>query len=232
MAFNRFGAVAADLPPLYPGTINTDFGGDTPILGAIDRAVDLIVGAMGTRVYDSLIAPGLVRIVQRAPAGQTVLPALPFLPVESGSVRVWVGFPTEFEQRPRTIYDRRAGLADLPTSDFSVVLATGVITLTTALQADQLAYASYRTDPTNAAFALPSMARLAVRGAAAELGARLYTQGTQEWALVDEYRTGFLDELARLRSGDAVPDELRVLAFWQELERTGRLIGSVDMLRG
>jgi hypothetical protein len=233
VSFNRFGATAAQLPPLYPGTINTDFGGDTAIEGAIDRAVDLILGSLSPRVYQTLIEPDLVRLVQRATAGQTALPAVPLLPMVADSIHVWTGFPTEFQVRPRKLYDPQGdGLVDLPADRFSAVLATGVITLTQPLQADMQVYVSYRTNPNSASFVLPSLARLAIRGAAAELGARLYTQGTQEWLLVDEYRTQFIDELARLRNGDSVPDEIRLAVFWQEIDRVSNQVSSVQMRRG
>lgn len=233
MSFNRFGAAAADLLPLYRGTVSNDFGGDTAINGALDRATDLILGSVSPAVYRAMTQPTLVRLVSRATASQTVLPAVPILPIQSNSLHVWVGYPNDFAERPRKLYDMTgSGLVELNAGEFTADLSTGIVTLTAGLYVDQQVFASYDTDTTSALYLLPSLARLAVRGAAAEMGALLYTQGTQEWALVDEYRTQFIDELARLRTGDSIPDEIRLAVWWQEVERTSQTVASVTLLRG
>jgi hypothetical protein len=64
------------------------------------------------------------------------------------------------------------------------------------------------------------------------LGGKIYARATDEWALVDEYRTRFTDELDRLRSGSSIPDEIRLEAYWQEVERTSNAVASVPLLRG
>lgn len=232
MAFNRFGAVASDVLPLYRGTVLTDFGGSTVIETALDRAVDLILGSFSPSVYRAVTQPQLLRLVSRGTNGQIIVPAVPLLPIAANSLHVWVGYPNEFALKPRTIYETQGGLVELSSDQFTADLSTGVITLATGLQSEQQVFVSYDTDPSSTLFAMASMARLAVRGAAAELGAQLYTQGTQQWALVEEYRTQFIDELARLRTGDSIPDEIRLAVFWQEVERTSQTVSSVDLLRG
>jgi len=232
MSFNRFGAAYTDALPLYPNTVAADFGGQAAIEGAIDRAVDLILGSLTQNAYQALTAPELVRVVARATAGQTVAGAPRFVPAVANSAHVWVGYATEFFERPRRIYDRGEGLVELNADRFTFTASTGVVTLGTALAADQQVYLSYQVDVSNASFSVPSLARLAILGAAAELGARLYTQASQQWALVEEYKDAYADALTRLRSGDLVPEEIRLEAYWSEVERSGPQGGSVDLLRG
>jgi hypothetical protein len=234
MSFNRFGAVAADLLPLYTDTQASDFGGDTAIQGAIDRAVDLILGAVSTQVYQALTEPRLVRVVARATESQSTTTAPRILPCVADSAHVWVGYASEFQDRPRMLYDNQAtgGLLEIDADTFSLNATTGVVTLTNALAKNQIVYLSYIADVDSASYAIPSLARLAVMGAAAELGGKIYARATDEWALVDEYRARFTDELDRLRSGSSIPDEIRLEAYWQEVERTSNAVASVPLLRG
>lgn len=232
MAYNRFSAAFGGVVALYPGTAAADYGGQATIEEAIDRAVDQVAQALPEAVYRALVSPDLERVLTRATAGQTVLPAVARLPIKTGTLHLWRGSPAAFQNRPLLAWESGSGLVERPAADFAPNLASGVITLTTALAADEQVFVSYEADTASVSFVAPSLARMAVRGAAAELGARLYSESNQEWKLVDEYRQAFLQDLEALRSGALVPDEVRAAAYWSEPTPRSGLVGSVRLLRG
>lgn len=233
MGYNRFGAVYTAVVALYSGTQAADFGGQTVIEESMDRAADRIANAMTEGTYKAMTEPQLELVVRRATAG-LLTATLGIKPIVAGSLHVWSGQPVLFGIKPQLTVDQNynGGPVELASTRFSVVTSTGVVTLTQALVADDVVYATYQADVTNAAFSMPSLARLVVRGAAAELGDKLYTESTQEWALVERYRKGFDDDLEALMAGTLVPDELRALRWWQEVDRTGPNISSVRLFRG
>lgn len=221
MAFNRFGAVFTSVVSLYPGTAAADYGGQTTIEEAIDRAVDRILAAMPEVIHNQLANPELILVVQRATAGQTTA-TLPLLPGISGTGRVWVGQPSQFQERPQQYPAKYQddGLLELDTSRYSINYTTGLVTLTSVMGANDLLYASYDVDANSATFTAPSLARMAARGAASELGSRLYSESNQEWLLVDKYETSFKESIDALSDGAWIPEELRYLKWWKEAERT------------
>lgn len=232
MAYNRFQATAAQVIDLYPGTVAADYGGNPIIEGAIDRAVDRIAAALPANVYEQLITPRLVRVIRRSTSGQATaqLPAF-LLPVVAGSFELWIGGLGAWDVRPPV-----PGTGDDGTL-YSLNITSGLITFTPTLTEKLEVFASWdvnQSSPT--AWNMPSLARLAVRGAAAELGARLYTQATQEWALVESYRASFADDLQAMADGTRVPDELRAISHWKEVERGtaggGGKASTIDLLRG
>lgn len=231
MGYNRFGAAFSSVVALYPGSVVSDFGGQTTVEEAIDRAVDRVANALTEDVYGQLTEPDLELVVRRATAGQTSA-TLGLYPVVSGSVHVWVGQPVTFQNRPRLETDpvtEDVRATEISSSLFSVVDATGALTLPALVANDQV-YASYRVDP--ASLSVPSLARICIRGAAAELGARLYTEGNQEWALVTRYREDFEAALDGLSGGTVIPDELRAMRWWAEVKPAGFTGGSVRLGRG
>ena len=221
MAFNRFGAVFSTIVSMYQGTAAADYGGQTTIEEAIDRAVYRILAAMPEVVHNQLASPELILVVQRATAGQTTA-TLPLLPGISGTGRIWVGQPSQFQelpvQWPAKFQD--TGLLELDTTKYSINYTTGLVTLTTAMVANDQLYSTYDVDANNASFTAASLARMAVRGAASELGSRLYSEANQEWLLVDKYESSFKESIDALSDGSWIPEELRFLKWWKEVERT------------
>lgn len=233
MGYNRFGAIYTSVIDKYPQTVIGDYGSQANVEEAIDRAVDQIANALTPAHYRALTQPELEMVVVRATAGQTSA-TLGLKPVVAGSVHLWRGQPSSFLAKPALATDDYAGdsLTETDAALFSVVALTGVVTLSSGLAVNDQVYATYVVDVAAATFSMPSLARLACRGAAAELGMRLYGEQQQEWQLVETYRKGFADDLDALRSGELVPDEIRAMRFWQEVERSSRAGGSVSLPRG
>jgi hypothetical protein len=246
MGYNRFGAVYTDVIALYTGTVVGDFGTQQIIEAAIDEAVDMVAGALAPTSYAAITDPTLEQVVTRATAGQTTC-QLGITPVITSQVHVWSGQPILFQIRPRLLTESIASYAgglglgnagqimgpqvELDASQFSVNSA-GLVTLNRAMSANDVVYATYRADTTNASYAFPSLARIAVRGAAAELGARLYTDGTQSWDLVKRYAEQFSMALENLRAGTLIPDEIRLMRWFSEVERASNQGGSIRISRG
>jgi hypothetical protein len=221
--YNRFGASYSSLPTMYSGTVAADFGGQAAIEESLDHACDQIVDALPDQVFSLLLRPQLCRVVERASAGQVSV-SLPIYPIVAGSLYLWTGQPEQFQ-------DPIAGWPDdlTETDDYSVNATTGVVTLVTGLTADDQVFGTWKANQDAATFAADSLARLALRGAAAELGARLFSEATQEWKLVDAYRGVWTATLDAFRRGLKVPDELRRLSWWTPLER--RQPGGLTIVR-
>ena len=221
MAFNRFGAVFSTVVSMYQGTAAADYGGQTTIEEAIDRAVDRILASMPQVVHDQLVSPSLILLVQRATIGQTTA-TLPILPGLSGTGRIWVGQPSQFQEMPQQFPGKYQdiGLIELDQSKYSINYTSGLVTLNTGMVANDQLYASYDTDSNSASFVAASLGRIAVRGAASELGSRLYSEANQEWLLVDKYEASFKESIEALSDGSWIPEELRFLKWWKEVERT------------
>lgn len=234
MSHNRFGATAAQVVALYAQTAAEDYGGESVIGAALDRATDALLGWMTEEVYMAITAPALLYLVQRATEGQTAVHA-PFVPI-AGDLVVWTGQPSAFQAKPRLSTDRYAsdmGLMPLEDDAYAIDAETGGIDLDEALDALDIVCATFTADTEGAAYSVPSLARLAVRGAGAELGAMLYTQESQAWALVEAYRTEFMTALDDLKQGNFVPAEVRRAIWWQEVTRaqSGKA-GTVNLWRG
>lgn len=234
MAFNRFGAVFTTVVSMYPGTAAADYGGQTTIEEAIDRAVDRILAAMPQVVHDQIASPELILVVQRATAGQTTA-TLPLLPGISGTGRIWVGQPSQFQEHPQYFPAKYqdTGLLELDPTKYTVNYTTGLVTLNTGMVANDQLYATYDTDSNSASFVAASLGRIAVRGAASELGSRLYSEANQEWLLVDKYEASFKESIEALSDGSWIPEELRFLKWWKEVERaTAGGASSIRLPRG
>ena len=231
MSMNRFGAVYTAVPSLYQGSVAADFGGQTVIETAMDRAVDAIVASMPERIFQQVQEIDLEQVVRRGVAGTTVLPATSMKPLVFGSVRVWRGDRLEFDIRP-SVGSSSNGIPDISASLFSVVLATGVVTLIDPLANEEVVYVSAEVDTENAAYSVPSIARMVAVGAAGQLGEVLYSEGNQEWRLVEMYRTAFDDYLKGLQAGSVIPDEVRRGRYWSSPAPLSGISGSVELIRG
>lgn len=247
MGYNRFGAVYTDVISLYPGSAAADFGGQTAIEAAIDTAVDMVAGSLSPQAYTAITEPTLLMAVRCASQGQTTF-TLPMVPVVSGSYHLWAASPRLFQIRPRLlndaipiqgdtqVYSGGYGVAspqvEKDRSTYSVNLTSGLVTLSTPLNLDDQVFVSYQLDTSSASYSMPSLARLAIRGAAAELGARIYSDGQQEWSLVARYAKYWEDSIAALRASQLIPDEIRFLRWWTEIDRASPAGGSIFFARG
>lgn len=231
MSMNRFGAVFGGVVSLYHDTVAADYGGQTVIETAMDRAVDAIVASMSERTFQQIQEIDLEQVVRRGVAGTTVLPATTMKPLIGGSVRVWRGDRLQFEVRP-SVGITSNGLPDIAASQFSTALSTGVVTVVNGLADEEVVYVSAEVDTENAAYSVPSIARMVCIGAAGQLGEILYSEGNQEWRLVEMYRTTFDDYLEGLQSGSVIPDEVRRARYWSSPTPLSGISGSVELPRG
>ncbi len=233
--FNSFGASAAQLIAKYPGTVLADYDGGgsngsaviTATLESISREV---ASAFTAEVYKQLTQVDCEEVVRYATDGQTT--ATVGMPtITAGTLHLWAypslaalnghtngtaidgGFEYDMWYRKPVV-----GYNELTLGvDYSVSGAT--ITFIVPRTVGERIYASYDTDAANASFALPSIADIVLLGSAAELGSRLYSEGTQEWKLVTGYAERYKDWLDRITKGTWIPDEVRKLLYWNEVER-------------
>jgi hypothetical protein len=244
--YNRFGKVYTDVIACYPGTVVADYdgggaSGQTRVEEAMDRATLEVAASLTPAVYKALTDVEAQEVVSYATAGQSSF-TLGMVPVVAGSVHLWI-YPltppagadwnggewnSDAWYKPPTV-----GFNEVETTDYSVTEATGAISYTgPTIGLGQRVFASYRVDVDNASFSSLMLGQIAVLGAAAELGERLYSSATQEWALVTQYRTRYNDLLKQLKDGALIPDEVRKLKYFTEVERTNNEIRSVRFLRG
>ncbi len=220
-AYNYFGATSARLIALYPATSADDFGGTSTINDTLARIAREVAGAFTTEVYRSLAELVELELVEDyASAGQTAL-SLGLLPITTGTMHLWrFGQYDDLSTRPAW------GVSELTTS--SINLTTGAVVLAEGLNLGDKVFATYEINPEDTAFSWPSVADVVLLGAAAELGARIYSQADQTWALVTEYQDRYRGRYVvqeggvqgRSREGTWIPDELRTLRWWTEVERS------------
>lgn len=232
--YNRFGSTAVQLVAMFPGTAAADLGGNTEIETVLDRIAREVAGALSPLAYGVLAEEAALEMVEDyASAGQTSV-TLGLVPVITGTARLW-SLPQDTNDKPKK------GYGQLTVS--AVNLTTGVVTLSSALSAGDRVFATYDLDCESASFSWPSVADAVLYGAAAVMGARLYTAGDgQEWALVNDYRAKYAgrvggtvgeDGVLRLsREGRWQPDELRTLRWWTEIDTEAGQIGSFLLPRG
>lgn len=216
--YNYFGATEAQLLRLFPGTAAADYGGSTGISDAMGRAARALAGAMTTPSYRALAEIVELELVEDfAYQGQTTF-SLGLAPYVVNTLHVW-SFPRVDDLSSEPVWDE---------SELTVQGIVGqAVTLSAGLNRGDRVFATYEIDPDQASFSWPSCADLVLFGAAAELGARLFSEGTQQWDLVKEYKGKFEGvyvvaeggALSRAREGVWVPDELRALRFWKDIER-------------
>lgn len=249
--FNRFGKIFSDVISFYPGTSLADYdaggaNGQLRIEAALDRAVVDVLGSLSPAVYAAMTQVVNEFVVRYATAGQTTW-TLGLFPIVAGTVHLWrypldtplggignlVGnsgfFYGEQFYKPPT-----KGYFEIATTDYSVNATTGVCTYTGAqsVQLGDRIYATYDVDADNAAFSMPQLGQAIVIGASAELGTRLYTQADQTWQLVTMYQARYDNYLKMFRDGTLIPDEVRKLNYWQEIERNNNEVKSFRLRRG
>ena len=237
--WNNFGAQATQLPSYYPGTQLEDYDendGVAVITDALARASERIVNAMPPLLYNAIAKPTLVYCELRATAGQAAV-QIPWGTAMPQTMHVWYGYPQQFINRPRTMYEVNRGdsLCELAPDQFNCNYNTGAIALNIVMPQEAQILVSYLTNVSNILFAIPSLSRIALRGAAAELGARLYSDGEQYvWGLVKRYQDDFDRDVKQISEGALVPPEVRALTFWEAVqpkaEDSGRA-GSVRIWR-
>lgn len=240
--YNRFGATYDLVVDLFPGAVVTDFStdskaGDTIINAVLDRVSRDLMRAMPPATRDAMFQVNAELCVRYATQGQTTF-SVGMKPVLSGTMHLWryptlasleipvplniagVGsgvFATDYAFR-RPV----KGLLELASTDYNVTNSTGAIglagSLASGLNLGERIYASYDVDVDNASFAMPSLADVLAVGAAAELGSKLYSEGTAQWALVKDYRSRYDSVIAAMVEGAWVPDELRRLRYWEDLQ--------------
>lgn len=254
--YNRFGAVYTDVMAMFPGTILADYdgGGDsgqTIIEGVLDRIAREVASSMTPDVYKQFTEVDCQQIVRYATAAQTTA-SLGLVPVIAGTLHIWIYPPlAALELNERSdggpvddFWYRKPVLGYNEETGFSLNATTGAVTALRELNAGERVFASYDVDVDNAAFSMPSVKDIVVLGAAAELGSRLYSDASQEWKLVDEYRSRYRGAMqstpgqeggtmGRALAGTFVPDELRKLTYWSEVERkSDEGVGSFRRYRG
>lgn len=246
--FNRFGKLYTDVMSLYPGTVVADYdaggaAGQTKIEDALDRAVFMVAAALPPALYKALTNVDAEEISNFATQGQTDF-NLGMFPVVAGTVHLW-RYPllvpngstwsgamspwgADWYKPPSMGYN------EVSTTDYSVTALTGAIayTGTSAINKGERIYATYNVNRDAATFACGMLGQVAVLGAAAELGAMLFSTPSQEWALVTKYATSFDSLIAQIKDGSLVPDEVRKLKYFTEIERMSNEVRSVRLLRG
>lgn len=242
--YNRFGKAYTDVTAMYPGSATVDYdaggaNGQVKIEGALDRATLEVAGAVSADVFRAMTRVEAEEIEDYSTADQAAF-NLGLFPIVAGSVHLWL-YPllynnasTTYGQDSYYYQAPQKGLNEVATTSYAVTASTGAITYSgTALTAGQKVYASYDVDMDNASFSCAALGNLVLLGAAAELGEQLYSQSNQEWLLVTQYRTRYNEQMELLRKGELVPDEIRRLTYYQEIERSGGGdVYSVDLGRG
>lgn len=237
--YNRFGAVYTDVIGLYPGTVVADYdaggaNGQAKIEAVLDRITMEVAAALTAEVYRQITQVYAEEVVRYAVGGQTSI-TLGLKPIVAGTLHLWrypgpganagQGWGDDWYLRGPV-----PGLNEVPTGNYSVNVTTGVVTLSgLSLSAGERVFASYDVDIDAATFSLPSVAYLVILGAASELGAVLFSTGAQEWKLVEDYRERYRGRyvvqeggaMAKAFAGNWIPDELRRLNYWKEVERSG-----------
>lgn len=249
--FNRFGAVYTDVLAMFPGSDVTDYvdggaSGQTAVEAVLDRITREVAGALSPEVYRQMTQVDCELVVRYATDAQSTA-TLGLAPVVAGTYHLWQypnpelldagtsqagdGAWSDFARKPRF------GIGEL--TGYSITASSGAITGLALALGNQL-FASYDVNVDSSSFSMPSVKDIVLLGAAAEMGARLYSEGESSWKLVDEYRARYRGSfeqsdagaMGKALLGDWVPDELRKLNYWTEVERRSLDVKSVRLYRG
>ena len=240
--FNCFGATVAGVLLKYTtgsySPIADDFGGTAAIQDILAHNEGRILDALPPRIFQCLARPDLLKAVTRAALGQLqfTLPAI-FRPLVSGTLHLWRGYPSNFQDRPKLRTDpnyadsygnsktngdfgaRYTPQIEMNADSFLVDNASGIVTLLDPLYYDWQVYASFEVDTNNASYGVPSIAHILEDATAGDIGAKIYSRGTDQWQLVSKFNDDFADALDGLSNGSRVPPEIRTLQWWQEVEK-------------
>lgn len=255
--YNRFGATFGQVVAYYPKSVVSDFdpadpgadaGGQAAIEATLDRYARMVAAALTPEVYRQMIQVDAECVVRYATAGQTSA-ALGLVPVRTGTLHLW-RYPAEATMSARMylggstpgplridswFYQKPLlGIGEVASGDFTVNATTGIVTLSGngILTAGERLFSTYDTDYDAATFALKSLSDATVLAAAVEFGNALYSEGAQKWDLVSRYEKDWEATLGALRSGVLIPDEIRRLNHFKEVERTSTTWGGLDLRRG
>ncbi len=228
--FNKFGATADEVVAMYPGSVLADFdgggdSGETIIEGVLDRISREVALALSPEAYAQMTQVDCMEVVRYATQSQTSF-NLGLAPAVAGTLHLWI-YPSLASLELRTSgYADTDGLDDLyrkpvmgvneiPAGNYSE--SSEVITYPSGLSLGQRVFASYDVDMDSVE--MPSMADVVLLGTAAELGSRLYSDATQEWKLVATYAENYKTHMAMIFEGKWIPDEIRALNYFNEVER-------------
>ncbi len=247
---NRFGAVHTQIVSMYPGTVVPDYdgggaNGQTVIESVLDRIAREVSAAMTPDTYRQMTEVDCEQVVMAASQGQTSF-SLGMTPVIAGSVHVW-RYPSLASQEIRNWgltpdyatnwqsddWFRKPviGYNEVSTSDYTVTLSTGAVSFPAGLSQYERVYASYNVDISSATFSMASLQDITLLGTAGELGSRLYSESTQEWKLVTQYQERYKAAIENMLAGKWIPDELRALTYWTDVERQSDTVVSVRSYR-
>ncbi len=211
----------------------------------MDRATLEITAAVRPDVFQAITQVNAEWVVRYATLGQNSW-TLGMKPAIAGTVHLWNyplqipdgGLGNQVNTSGFTYLDAyykppSKGWLEIDPTWYSVNVTTGVVTYTgpQQVQLGDRIYATYDVDTDNAAFSLPQLGNVLVFGAAAELGGAIYSQATQEWALVTQYRDRYAALCKQLLDGTLIPDEVRRLNFWVEIERVSPEVKSFRLNR-
>ncbi len=224
-----------------------EFGGDSAIQAVMAEYETKLEQALTPEVFRMLFNPDLAILVQRATQGQMVGQVPSFLlPIKPPTFSVWIGPPTGFQLRPRLrteigvsfgddVYrpgatvvdnDRFASgnykIIELPPEQFTIDNATGVVTLLApqTLNRDDRMYGSWTVDPTDPTYSVPSLASILQAGVAAKIGSKVYSRQQDAWQYVQTLAQDWTDAISALMDGTRIPSELRLLRWWEQVEKT------------
>lgn len=227
-AYNNFGTTFSRVLEMFPQVVVNDFDGQEAIDHELSLAAKQVSAALTKTVFQQLTEPDLELIVRRATAGQSTA-QLGLFPVVANTIRIWRVNAGAIAD-PLYLAKPMAGGAEL--TGYSINLSTGAITGLGSLNADDQIYASYRVDVGAAGFSIPSLGEVVALGAAVALGPKIYARGTDAFQLVDDMRARWEKMLDLIISGRWIPDELRLMRWWEELEPTAGGISTINMPRG
>lgn len=255
--YNRFGATFDQVVAYYPQTVAADYdpalsgssaGGQAAIETSMDRQSRLIAAALTPEAFRQMTQVDAELVIRYATAGQTAI-QLGLFPIRAGTLHLW-RYPSEVAMSGGSFYSAGTpgmyridsyfykkpmlGLGEVASTDFAVTVATGAVVLSGSvnLGLGERVFATYDTNYDAAGFSLASLADAVVLGSAVEFGNSLYTESSQKWDLVSGYEKEWNGTLAALRSGLLIPDELRRLNHYKEVERTSTTWGGLDLRRG
>ncbi len=245
--FNQFGATPTQLLALYPGTVLADYdgggvNGSAVITDALARISREVASSFTPEVYMQLTQVDCEWLVRYATLNQATS-TFGITPIMAGTAHLWL-FPSLASMNSIDIW-RQSPIYYVYDLDFfyrkpvkgynelllgqDYSISGSTVTWIRQLNAGERIYATYDVNNADSAFAMPSVGDMVLLGAAAELGSRLYSEATQEWKLVTQYSDRYKAWLTSIGKGEWIPDELRALNYWKEVERKSD--ANVDSVR-
>ena len=183
--YNYFGAAYTDVVALYPGVVAADLGGQSAI-----EASMLHIEHELARSLNAWLKAGLDRcrwavVESRATAGQTVITVSAYWGLSYAATinhKVIVNYVNEPPDPPdeADAYENGDGVTVADSGSDTIKL-----TMTTALSVGDEVLMACDVDTSNAAFSIGTLKTILCYGAAALVGAQIYT--AEETAVVDAF---------------------------------------------